>query len=67
MLDEGAEVGPYTVTSNKLKGFVLSIMFRQDMIMFILQDFELEVHNVQDINTIVLVEKSTLSIVKFSV
>ena len=58
MLDEGAEVGPYIVTLNELEGFVLSIMSGQDMVMFILEDFESEVHNVQYINPIVLAEES---------
>ena len=59
MCDKGAEVGPYIVSSNELKGFVLSIVSRQDMIMFVLQDFKSEVRYVRNINPIVLAEKST--------
>ena len=52
------EVGPYVITSNELEGFVFSIISRQDMIMFILEDFESEVRDVRYINLIVLVEES---------
>ena len=58
MLNKGAEVGPYIVMSDELEGFVLSVMSGQDMVMFILEDFESEVHNVWYINLIVLVEES---------
>jgi hypothetical protein len=33
---KGTKVGPYIVTSNELKGFVLSVMSGQDVIMFVL-------------------------------
>jgi hypothetical protein len=36
VLNEGTKVGPYIVTSNELKGFVLSVMSGQDVIMFVL-------------------------------
>jgi hypothetical protein len=36
VLNEGTKVGPYIVTSNELEGFVLSVMYGQDVIMFVL-------------------------------
>ena len=53
LLDKSMKIRPNIVTTYCFKGFVLPDMSCKDMIMFILKDFELEVHNVQYKNLII--------------
>jgi hypothetical protein len=55
-LHEGPKVGPNIFLSDYHKGFVLSGMPGEDVIMFVLEDSELEVICVWNINLIVMVE-----------
>jgi hypothetical protein len=55
-LHEGPKVGPDVFPSDYCKGFVLSGVPREDVIMFVLEDLESEVIHIWDINPIVMVE-----------
>jgi hypothetical protein len=55
-LHEGPKVGPNVFLSNYHKGFVLSGMPGEDVIMFVLEDSESEVVRIWDIHPIVMVE-----------
>jgi hypothetical protein len=55
-LHEGPKVGPHIFLSDYRKGFVLSGVPREDVIMFVLEDSESEVVRVWDVNPIVMVE-----------
>ena len=49
----GPDVGPSILSSDELKSFVLTKMSQQNMVMFVLHDFESEVVGVGDINSVV--------------
>jgi hypothetical protein len=53
-LHEGPKVGPNVFPSDYCEGFVLSSMPREDVIMFVLEDSELEVIRIWDVNPIVM-------------
>ena len=53
LLDKSMKIRPNIVTTYCFKGFVLPDMSCKDMIMFILEDFELEVRNVRYENPII--------------
>ena len=53
LLDKRMKIRPNIVTTYCFKGFVLPNMSCKDMIMFILEDFESEVHNVRYKNPII--------------
>jgi hypothetical protein len=55
-LHEGPKVGPNVFLSDYCKGFVLSGMPREDVIMFVLEDSESEVVRIWDVNLIVMAE-----------
>jgi hypothetical protein len=55
-LHEGPKVGPNVFPSDYCKGFVLSGVPREDVIMFVLEDSESEVVRVWDVNPIVMAE-----------
>jgi hypothetical protein len=55
---KGLEVGPYVISTDEVKGIVLSSMSGQDVIMIVLEDFEAEVISIRDVNLVVLTEKS---------
>src|SRR5882757_8498380 len=55
-LDEGPKVGPNIFLSDCPKGFVLSSVSREDVIVIILEDSEVEVINIWDINPVVMAE-----------
>jgi len=44
--------------TDEVEGLVLPSMFSQDVIMIVLEDFEVEVINIWDINLVLLTEKS---------
>jgi hypothetical protein len=54
----GSEVGPYIIWTDEVEGLVLSSMSSQDVIMIVLEDFEVEVISIRDVNPVVLTEKS---------
>ena len=60
VFDQSPEIRPDILATNELDGFVLSEVTRQDVIMIILNDFELEVRRIRYIDSIILVEKSGL-------
>ena len=53
LLDKSTKIRPNIVVMYCFKGFVLPDMSCKDMIMFILKDFESEVHNVRYENPII--------------
>jgi hypothetical protein len=55
-LHEGSKVGPDVFPLDYHEGFVLSSMPGEDVIMFVLEDSELEVICIWNINLIVMVE-----------
>jgi hypothetical protein len=55
-LHKGPKVGPNVFPSDYREGFVLSSVPGEDVIMFVLEDLELEVIRVWDINLIVMAE-----------
>jgi hypothetical protein len=55
-LHEGPKVGPGIFLSDYCEGFVLSGMPGEDVIMFVLEDLELEVVCIWDVNPIVMME-----------
>jgi hypothetical protein len=55
-LHKGPKVGPDVFPSDYCKGFILSGMPREDVIMFVLEDSELEVIHIWDVNLIMVVE-----------
>jgi hypothetical protein len=55
-LHEGPKVGPNVFPSDYRKGFVLSSVPGEDVIMFVLEDSESEVVRVWDVNPIVMAE-----------
>ena len=54
--DEGPEVGPVIFVSNQIKGFALTKVTREDMIMFVLQNLEPKVVSIGNIYVIVMPE-----------
>jgi hypothetical protein len=55
-LHEGPKVGPNVFPSDYHEGFVLSGVPREDVIMFVLEDSELEVVRIWDVNPIMMAE-----------
>jgi hypothetical protein len=55
-LHEGPKVGPNIFLSDYHKGFVLSGVPREDVIMFVLEDLESEVVCIWDVNPIMMAE-----------
>jgi hypothetical protein len=55
-LHEGPKVGPDVFPLDYHKGFVLSSMPREDVIMLVLEDSESEVVRIWNVNPVVMVE-----------
>jgi hypothetical protein len=55
-LHEGPKVGPNVFLSDYCEGLVLSGVPREDVIMFVLEDSELEVVCIWDVNPIMMAE-----------
>jgi hypothetical protein len=55
-LYEGPKVGPNIFPSDYHEGFVLSGMSGEDVIMFVLEDSELEVVHIWNVNPIMMAE-----------
>jgi hypothetical protein len=55
---KGSKVGPYVISTDEVEGLVLPGMSSQNVIMVVLEDFEVEVINIQDVNLVVLTENS---------
>ena len=60
VFDHSPEIRPDILATDELDGFVLSEVTRQDVIVILLNDFELEVHRIWYVDSIVLEEKSRL-------
>ena len=60
VFDHSLEIRPDILVTNEFDGFVLSEVTRQDVIMIVLNDFELEVRRIWYIDSVVLAEKSRL-------
>ena len=59
-LHKGAEVWPDIFPVDKLLGFVLSKVAREDVFVFVLKDLEAKIHDIQNINPVKVAEKTCL-------
>ena len=60
-LDKFTESGPGIVAMDEVNGLILTRMSREDMIMLVAEDLELEVVSVGDIDEVIMSEKTICS------
>jgi hypothetical protein len=56
LLHKGLKVGPNVFLLDYCEGFVLSGVSREDVVMIVLEDLEVEVVDIQDINLVMMAE-----------